>query len=664
MSTTWQTVRVFISSTFRDMHAERDHLVTVVFPELRERIEQLGLEFFDVDLRWGVPAKDANGETANSWEYCRQWIDRVEPFFVCILGQRYGWVPEPEQLKAREDSQRQQVEKRSITDMEVRHAVLDTKLKRRSYFYLRATDAPATASEYVDPPPLLRKLEQLKNEVRSCGRPVWDYPCEWTGSGFAGMEELGRCVLDDLWSGVLRDERYVSKDVWRQAIGADPDSDARYTDESKPVPPALTEKLVALARPAPVSPLDAERQQMDAFATSRLRWFQGRTRELQQLTDFLHAAAADAPRLAIVAAVPGQGKSALLARLWRDLTGSDQSAVCNPQSAFVITHFVGATERSASAHALVERLLGELDGSGMTWPAEQQEEGQEPRRDFNSLCLRLAQWLGDYAGERRIVILLDALNQLSDEHDLQWLPTRLGPSVRVIVSCVEDAAAKPDSREQRVLHALASRQPASLRVPLEPLTEEDVRTIVVAYLNEYCHELDREHLDTLCAITQARNPLYLLVMLNGSSAGSLRRSTAEKCFSSGNSFLRSFILSLDRVCPKAPEPSLDPSRSSPSGTDRLSPLRDRDVEGQRHAHCSRPGRRFRSSAPRPSARHLETSGRPNGGVGRPSPNETNSQRKQSGSESGQDLMLRFLNFAPKGQRHASPGHRPGNWIGC
>ena len=87
MPVTWQTVRVLISSTFRDMHAERDHLVTVVLPELRERAEQLGLEFFDVDLRWGVPAKDLNGETANSWEYCRQWIDRVEPFFVCLLGQ-------------------------------------------------------------------------------------------------------------------------------------------------------------------------------------------------------------------------------------------------------------------------------------------------------------------------------------------------------------------------------------------------------------------------------------------------------------------------------------------------------------------------------------------------------------------------------------------------
>ncbi len=25
--------------------------------------------------------------------YCRQWIDLIEPFFVCNLSQRYGWSP-------------------------------------------------------------------------------------------------------------------------------------------------------------------------------------------------------------------------------------------------------------------------------------------------------------------------------------------------------------------------------------------------------------------------------------------------------------------------------------------------------------------------------------------------------------------------------------------
>jgi hypothetical protein len=39
MATTWRTVRVFISSTFRDMHSERNHLVRVVFPELKERFK-------------------------------------------------------------------------------------------------------------------------------------------------------------------------------------------------------------------------------------------------------------------------------------------------------------------------------------------------------------------------------------------------------------------------------------------------------------------------------------------------------------------------------------------------------------------------------------------------------------------------------------------------
>ena len=92
-------VRFFISSAFRNMHAELDHLVTVVFPELRERVEQLGLEFFDVDLCWGGPAKDANGESANSRDYCRQSIDRVEPFFFRLFGQRCDGAPEPRHFR-------------------------------------------------------------------------------------------------------------------------------------------------------------------------------------------------------------------------------------------------------------------------------------------------------------------------------------------------------------------------------------------------------------------------------------------------------------------------------------------------------------------------------------------------------------------------------------
>src|ERR1017187_5295832 len=85
-----KVVRAFISSTFRDMAAERDHLVTIVFPELRERLRLLDIDFYDVDLRWGVPVRDINPDVTESWAYCRKCIDETRPFFIGLLGDQYG----------------------------------------------------------------------------------------------------------------------------------------------------------------------------------------------------------------------------------------------------------------------------------------------------------------------------------------------------------------------------------------------------------------------------------------------------------------------------------------------------------------------------------------------------------------------------------------------
>ena len=41
MAEKWRTVRVFISSTFRDMHMEWDHLVLVVFPAVTASINAI-----------------------------------------------------------------------------------------------------------------------------------------------------------------------------------------------------------------------------------------------------------------------------------------------------------------------------------------------------------------------------------------------------------------------------------------------------------------------------------------------------------------------------------------------------------------------------------------------------------------------------------------------
>ena len=86
-----QQVRLFVSSTFRDMHAERDRLNRFVFPELRSRCARRGIEFIGVDLRWGVTSEAAR--MRGTTRICLDEIDRCRPFFLGLLGQRRGWVP-------------------------------------------------------------------------------------------------------------------------------------------------------------------------------------------------------------------------------------------------------------------------------------------------------------------------------------------------------------------------------------------------------------------------------------------------------------------------------------------------------------------------------------------------------------------------------------------
>ena len=53
----WKTVRVFISSTFNDMHGERDALTRNVFPALNQLTRSRRVRVLPVDLRWGLTAE-------------------------------------------------------------------------------------------------------------------------------------------------------------------------------------------------------------------------------------------------------------------------------------------------------------------------------------------------------------------------------------------------------------------------------------------------------------------------------------------------------------------------------------------------------------------------------------------------------------------------------
>jgi hypothetical protein len=130
-------VRVFVSSTFRDMQAERGILAKHTFPELRERCRKRGVEFVEVDLRWGVTEEQA--ERGETLPICLEEIERCRPYFVGLLGQRYGWVPDriEDELLAMRPRLGEHLEK-SITELEILHGVLNNpEMAGRSYFYFR-----------------------------------------------------------------------------------------------------------------------------------------------------------------------------------------------------------------------------------------------------------------------------------------------------------------------------------------------------------------------------------------------------------------------------------------------------------------------------------------------------------------------------------------------
>jgi hypothetical protein len=96
MAAAAKTFRVFVSSTFNDLKAERNALQAYVFPRLRELCEEHGAQFQPIDLRWGVSDEASLDQQAMS--ICLDEIERCKtisprPNFIVLLGDRYGWLP-------------------------------------------------------------------------------------------------------------------------------------------------------------------------------------------------------------------------------------------------------------------------------------------------------------------------------------------------------------------------------------------------------------------------------------------------------------------------------------------------------------------------------------------------------------------------------------------
>jgi len=139
----WIVRPVFITSTFRDMHAERDYLRSHVLPELEERLRARRCHLEPIDLRWGVETSSESESEAKELQVlkvCLAEVERSRPFLVALLGDRYGWVPPEDRIEAaaREAGLNTSVAGKSVTDLEIKFGVLgDPEQRRRCFFYFR-----------------------------------------------------------------------------------------------------------------------------------------------------------------------------------------------------------------------------------------------------------------------------------------------------------------------------------------------------------------------------------------------------------------------------------------------------------------------------------------------------------------------------------------------
>jgi nephrocystin-3 len=378
MPTTDRSIRVFISSTFRDMRAERDELARRVFPQLRKLCESRGITWTDVDLRWGITDEQvAEGKVL---PICLGEINNCRPFFIGLLGERYGWVPERGEISdglIAEHPWLAESTERSVTELEILHGVLnDPAMANRASFYFRD---PAymeripteRRADFVETDPDLRdKLSVLKDRIRGSGLAFHE--------NYTSPQTLAELVLRDLTTAINQE-----------------------------FPPG-TES----------APLDAEAAEHDAFAVSRSRVYIGRDEYFARLDD--HAGGTGKPL--VVLGESGSGKSALLAnwalRYCRD--HHDEP---------LLMHFIGASAYSADWAAMLRRIMGELkrrfniDGEIPTKP-------EDLRAEF-------VNWLQTASARGHVLLILDALNQIEDRDqapDLVWLPPVIPTNVRLIVS--------------------------------------------------------------------------------------------------------------------------------------------------------------------------------------------------------------------------------------
>lgn len=225
-----KNIGIFISSTFTDMQAERDYIKKRVIPQIQNHFRNYDINVYAIDLRWGVDTASVDFEEereAKVLDVCFSTIRNSRPYFVGLLGSRYGWIPNKEYrdkvcslFSEDEGFMNAYTEGRSVTEMEMLYGALGEKdLIPHSYFFFRSDSAyeqmpDNVRADYVDTEPERQnKLRQLKNKICTIFHQndrddcVFDYSPRYDPESVAltGFEEFGQKMIQALIDDITKE---------------------------------------------------------------------------------------------------------------------------------------------------------------------------------------------------------------------------------------------------------------------------------------------------------------------------------------------------------------------------------------------------------------------------------------------------------------------------
>ncbi|XP_056246593.1 telomerase protein component 1 isoform X2 [Seriola aureovittata] len=464
----WRGVRVFISSTFRDMHAERDILVRSVFPELRRRAAQHCLYLQEVELRWGVTEEESGRAT----ELCLSEVCRSQ-MMVGILGERYGLVPSKPVLP--DLPQYSWLASApgglSITEMEIRQfqALFPDTAHQRMFCYFRDPNITksvpvAWKSDFApESKEAESKMDTLKSRIRASDVKVTEnYPCEWGGvvegkPYLKNLEDFGKAVLEDLWIAVVK----------------------QFVEEGEEAEAAS----------------DVTEQEVHQGALQRQ--FFGRAKLLSGAVEMVEQVQTKGGMM-VVEGGPGEGKTVFMAALADALrTGvkSRRNLVCD-----VIFYSTAASQSARSVENLVRCLV--------QWFRKMKDTEKESPlpHSYKDLLSEFHSTLSDMKQNKPLVLIVDGVDVVQDgggQVNSDWIPQQLPQGVCLVVSITSKAT---------LLQTLAKKR-STVLFTLGQLTVPDRKEIVQKGLDTFGKKLSdsafNNQLQMLIMKKGAASPLYL-----------------------------------------------------------------------------------------------------------------------------------------------------------